>query len=370
MLHGKRLAAALLGASAALMLSVMPANAAGEEWTIDLGTDNAGVEVGGKVNLVDADGKDESFHTSLKGLNLGNTKLTTYCIQIDTLIPRDAKDRPKMVEAPWDAYPDANSPFRKNNAKINWVLHNSYPSMDIVALRKALADNGVTIKGELSVAEAITATQAAIWSFSDNKKLSAHNADNVVALFNFLTGDKNTGKAQPTPSLEITPKKLTGEIGKLVGPFKVATTADKITKLTPKLPDGVTITDKDGKALAESALKNGSEIFVSVPANATAGEGSFTLEATAPVSTGRVFVSNGVKSQSLIVAQNSNAKLTAAATANWAAASHPTTPPAPQASNGGLANTGVSIFVPIGIGVLLLAAGAGALLFLRRRGRA
>lgn len=358
-MRATRLAAALLGATVALTLTALPASAAGVEGTIDRSLDEHGLE----VNLGDA-GK---FGTNLIGLRLpGNAKLLTYCIEIDTRIPRD--NPPKMVEAPWDAYPHATSPFRKHNAKVNWILHNSYPVMKIEALRKALADAGVKTDGELSVKEAIAGTQAAIWHFSDNKNLAENNAKNVLALYGFLTGAKNTGLAQPAPSLDVTPKKLAGEIGKKVGPFKVATTAEKITKLTPKLPAGVTITGKDGKELG--TIANGTEIFVSVPASAAAGEGSFALEATAPVSTGRVFVSTGAKSQSLIVAQSEATTLMANATATWAAA-HPTPEtPAPQASSGGLADTGVSIYVPIGLGILLLGAGAGALLFLRRRGRA
>jgi TQXA domain-containing protein len=373
-----KLGAALVGASVALMLSgALPAGAAGVAGKIDRSLDESGLE----VYL----GGNDVFATNLIGLSLpGNAKLQTYCIEIETVIPKDA---PPMVEAPWDAYPHETSPFRKNNAKINWLLHNSYPFLKIEAVRKALADNGATLDHELSTKEAIAATQAATWHFSDDKNLDRKHptpgarpsAGNVLALYDFLIGAKNVGMAnQPTASLDITPKTLAGDIGKLVGPFKVATSAGKITKLTPKIPAGVKITDKDGKELAASAIKDGSEIFVSVPADATPGDGSFGLEATAPVSTGRVFVSGGVKSQSLIVAQSEAANLAVGATASWkAAATAPTsttTPttaaPVPQASNGALANTGVSIFVPISLGVLLLAAGAGALLFLRRRARA
>jgi len=360
MRSGKRLGAALLGAAVTLMLSALPASAAGEEWK---------VSPGGMDGLpVKLEGKGDAFHTGLIGLSLDKAKLSTYCIGIDTRIPRDKLDEVKMVEAPWDAYPDAHSPFRKNNAKINWVLHNSFPFKDIKVLRAELAKAGVEFKGELSTAEAIAGTQAAIWSLSDEQKLADDNPANVKALYSFLTGAANVGMAQPAPSLEITPNKVAGEIGKNVGPFKVTTTADKITKLTPKVPAGVKLTDKDGKELTPAAIKNGSEIFVSVPASATAGEGSFALEATGPVSPGRVFVSKGIKSQPLIVAQSENATLSASATASWAAAA---AAPVAQASNGGgLANTGVSIYVPVAIGALLLLAGAGALLFLRRRSRA
>src|SRR2546421_11957106 len=120
MRSGMRLAAGLLGATVALTLSALPASAAGEEWTI-----GGGGEGGLSVNLVGKDNKDDSFSTGLIGLSRDKANLKTYCIQIDVMIPQ--KNRPKMVEAPWDAYPNPTSPFRTNNAKVNWVLHNSYP---------------------------------------------------------------------------------------------------------------------------------------------------------------------------------------------------------------------------------------------------
>src|SRR5262245_11882764 len=169
---GKRVGATILGAAAALALSALPASAAGVEGTVGSG------EAGMPVNLV---GANHAYNASLIGLNLpGNAKLLTYCIEIHTVIPNDP---PKMVEAPWDAYPNQSSPFRKNNAKINWVLHNSYPFLKIEALRKGLADAGAKTDGELSVKEAIAGTQAAIWSFSDDQKLADDNPANVKALY-------------------------------------------------------------------------------------------------------------------------------------------------------------------------------------------
>jgi TQXA domain-containing protein len=368
----RRVGAALIGATVALMLSALPAAADPVKGEVQVSV----AEPGPEVNLVDTEGH---FSTGMPGLKVGDEIIKTYCIEF--LRDLDHK-HPQMVEAPWDAYPNPSSPFVANRAKINWLLHNSYPFLTIEKLRKELEANGVVLEHQLSTLEAVAGTQAATWHFSDNKNLDRDNptvnptyAKNVLALYDFLIGSKNVGMGtQPSPALEITPDTLAGQTGTLVGPFKVATTADKLT-LTKNVPAGVTITDKAGMELAADAITNGTEVFFKVPAGATAGEGTFDLKGTGSVAIGRVFVGEDNKkhpTQSLIVAEVKPVQVADSAKASWTVAPPTTTsPPAPQGGTSpALANTGVSIIVPISIGVLLLLAGGGALLFLRRRGRA
>src|SRR5439155_18527204 len=116
-------------------------------------------------------------------------------------------------EKPWDSYPDASSSFGKNHTNIYWLLHNSFPFVGTKALQQKLS-----IK-DLSVAEAIAATQAAAWHFSDDKDLDEANPTpdapdskaDVLALYHFLTGAQNVGLENlPAPKLEITPKTQNG----------------------------------------------------------------------------------------------------------------------------------------------------------------
>ena len=362
MRNGMKLGAALVGASVALMLSALPASA----------DDVAGsLEEARNVDGLTVKLTDGTFGTHLFGLKLADgSKLSAYCINIKTRVHYDQG----MKEVPWDAYPDKTSSFTKNRAKINWLLHNSFPFIGRDALQKTLA-----LK-DLTAAEALTGTQAAAWHFSDDKDIDRSNPTpdkpeskaDVLAVYDYLTGAKNVGLDNlPALKLEVAPKSLAGAVGKRIGPFTVTTTGS-ITKLTPTVPAGVKLTDKDGKELTAQHIVNGSEIFFDVPAATPAGKGSFGLSASADA--GRVFVAQKEgKTQNLIVAQAEAAKLSANAEASWTvqqSAPTTTTTPAPQASNGALANTGVSIFVPVSLGILLLLAGGGALLFLRRRGRA
>ncbi|MCA1655798.1 MAG: thioester domain-containing protein [Pseudonocardiaceae bacterium] len=387
-------AAAVVGASVTLMMAAgIPAGADPATGKVDTSAYVNGYHV-------NVGGKHQDMSASLIGFELSDgTKLQMYCVEINTRIDKTHA----MVEKPWDSYPNAGSPFHTNRAKINWVLHNGYPVVGADALSTLLTGQGVTLNDGINAKEAISATQAAIWHYSDNTNLDEANplptgpqdakAD-VVALYKYLTGEANVGIGdQPTPALAVAPTELTGEAGKRIGPFTVTTTGD-IQELTTDLPEGVRITDVDGVELTADLIKNGAQLYLDVPADAGEGAGSFELTASASVDTGRLFVGEKYdkkKTQSLIVATAESSEIVASAGATWTAATPPTstetTPPtstdtstptttssaapAPQPKNtGGLADTGASVFTPILIGVVLVGAGIGALFFQRHRGRA
>jgi TQXA domain-containing protein len=385
-----------VGASVALLMSaVIPAGAETDRGAVDPSGDIDGFH----VNL-GADYDDMS--TALIGFELADgTKLQMYCVEIDTRID----DKHDMVEKEWGSYPNATSPFHQNRAKINWILHNGFPVVGTEALAKAVTDDGAKLNDGFDNTEAITATQAAIWHFSDDKNLDLedpfppakgprNSEDDVVALYKYLIGDANVGIGdQPTDALALSPTEATGNAGTRIGPFTVTTTGD-ITKLTTKLPDGVKVTDADGAELTADQIKDGTELFLDVPEAAGKSEGTFELTASAGVDTGRLFVGENYAqkpTQSLIVAKAEQREIVAEAGAKWEAAgvetsapetttetTEPTTEttsdtPEAQAKNvadeDDLASTGASIFAPVLIGVVLLACGIGALLFIRHRRR-
>ncbi|HWD01183.1 MAG TPA: thioester domain-containing protein [Amycolatopsis sp.] len=338
------------------------------------------------VNL-DENGKDHYYDTVLFGLKLtdGST-LKLYCVEIETNIDENQD----MLETPWDKYPNPNSPFRQNNAKINWVLHHGFPAEGLKDIESELAAKGVSLHDGLSQAEAIAGTQAAVWHFSDDKQLdrnkpvqygSADNGADVLALYDYLTGSDNTGIGQqPKPTLSITPSSAKGEAGTRIGPFTIATTGD-ITDLTTQLPDGVKLTDADGKALAQGDISDGSKLYLDVPKDAEAGTAELALKAVGHLDTGRLFVGENYAkhpAQSLIVAESQQTTVSTSASASWSAAAvtppttpatpaAPTTPPAPAGGSQPLANTGVNAAVPLGIGGALVIVGGAMVLLVRRR---
>jgi TQXA domain-containing protein len=387
-----RVGAALAGVSAiTLMTAAIPAGADTVPGKIVDPTDAEKKVGAGLQVLVEKDGKKQPFHADLFVLQVGDKRLRTYCVDILTDIQKDAK----YVEVPWDKHPNPASSFTKNAAKINWVLHNGYPE---VAPASLAAKVGGTFDKGLTEEESVTATQAAVWHFSDDTNIDRDNpvpdapdskAD-VLAVYDYLIGKKNEGIEAPKPELNLTPKTLPGKPGTLIGPFVVTTTANGI-KVLADLPAGVQLTDKDGKELAKAdvAMKiqqlDKYEFYVKVPADAKDGKVNFTVSGDTPLSLGRLFVSSETYadnkkqkpsySQSMILAKTDKMPLEAKGEAGWnsAGAVPPTTDttpvPQPKAATAQLASTGASIVTPIVIGVVLVGTGVGALLLQRRRRR-
>ncbi|RZS44998.1 TQXA domain-containing protein [Herbihabitans rhizosphaerae] len=371
-----RAGAAVVGASIITMLTALPASA---QTTGKL--DPSGNVDGLRVNLK---GGPQNITTKLIGLKSGDAKLSTYCVELHVTI--DPKF-PDFNEVGWDAYPQGESPFHKNRAKVNWVLHHSYPAVELDKLSTTTTKAGLQFKDGLSKEEAISATQAAVWHFSDQANLDTANPtpgnadakDDVNKLYGFLTGKDNVGIGdQPTPALKISPESLSGEAGKKVGPFKVSTTADAV-ELTKQLPEGVKVVDTAGKELAAKDIKNGSEIFFDVPSATAAGEGSFKLDASAKLTAGRLFIGKDYQqhpTQSLILAKADNTKLSDEAKVSWkAAAPVPTSPkpsvpvkiPAGDAQAAPAESGGGNAPLLVGLGVLALGAAGGVFALQRRR---
>src|SRR5699024_5034712 len=111
------------------------------------------------------------------------------------------------------------------------------------------SDDADDLNGTLDEETAVTATQAAIWYYSDGADLAEDaNDHNVVATYNYLTGDANTGLEQPAASLEIDTDEVEGNAGDTVGPIELGTNGE-ISDVSVDLPDGVEVTDADGEAL-------------------------------------------------------------------------------------------------------------------------
>jgi TQXA domain-containing protein/LPXTG-motif cell wall-anchored protein len=364
-----RAGAALMGVTAiALMASAIPAGAQQVTGTAGNATPE---NTGFNVKVIDSQKNLHSYPAKLFNLKVGDKTLHTYCVDIFTPINFGTE----YVEKPWNEHSNQNSSFGKNAGKISWLLLNGYPNSKPGAIE---TKTQLKFRGGLSATEALTATQAAVWHFSDNVDLeqitdtSKDNESDVFDLYNWLISPANNkgDVPQPKPALALNPAKLSGKPGSLIGPFVATTNAENVV-VDAKVPAGVKITDKDGKELdgKQQTTKDKYEFFVNVPAGTADGKAEITVSANATVSLGRLFVGK-VESQALILAGEGKVKLEAKGEANWAVTvSTPTTeaPPAPQAKNNELANTGASVLAPVIIGVVLVGAGVGALVFQRRR---
>ena len=400
-----RIGAALLGATALLAISTLPASA---DVIIvpDQGNKPKGENVALKRGVGNLPEHGENYlDTSVIQLRIkdqNESRVYAYCVEL----PTDLKDGDHLKEAPWGTHPNKNSKFPQNAGKVLWILTNSFPGLEMKDVKAKWGD-------QFSKEETIAATQTAIWHFTDGAELDMgdnRNSADVKTLYTKLIeqAEKNEIKDQPKPSLEIEPASQSGKSGEKIGPFKVTTTASEV-KLTADLPEGVTITDAAGNPLA--VQKKGdklavagtgdkvSEFFVNVPAGTPTGNASFKLSAEATLQIGRLFVAkdkastgDDQKAQSLVVAQPSKAKVEKEAKVDWkleVKPSEPTTPtttttttttetttpttsstpanPAPGGGEDDLASTGASILWPLVGGLVLVGAGVGALFVVRRK---
>ncbi|MBO1900738.1 thioester domain-containing protein [Leucobacter weissii] len=81
----------------------------------------------------------------------------------------------------WSSAPSAG--IRGVERQIIWILTRSYPTVDVATLSAALRAKGHEIgRGDLPEHEAIAATQAAIWHFTDGRRLLEETEANPVRL--------------------------------------------------------------------------------------------------------------------------------------------------------------------------------------------
>lgn len=405
-----RIGTALLGATAALAFSALPAHA-DVIATPDQGDQPKGEFVALKEGPRLPKHKERYIETAIIRLQIEgqkDTKVYAYCVEL----PTELTNGDVLREAPWGQHPNKNmEQFNKNAGKILWVLTNSYPNLPMKKGKDG-ADIETKWGKQFDEKETIAATQAAIWHFSDGAELDMgdkRNGQDVKDLYTkFLEQAKD--EPQPKPTLEVDPAEQQGEPGKPFAPFKVTTTASEI-KLTANLPAGVTVTatDKDGNPVDAQKGDNDKVTFkgdkfaqflVNVPAGTKDGEAKFKLSAEAELQLGRLFVAKDKASagkdevaQSLVVAQPQKAKVEKEAKAFWKAGVVPTTTtttsattttttapettpsttsstpanPAPGGGEDDLASTGASILWPLLGGLVLVGAGVGALFVVRRK---
>lgn len=74
---------------------------------------------------------------------------------------------------PWATAP--NAAIRSAERQVVWILAHSYPTLDVTTLSGLLRDQGAAIgRADLPEHEAIAATQAAIWHFTNGLQLAPH----------------------------------------------------------------------------------------------------------------------------------------------------------------------------------------------------
>ncbi|WP_406715328.1 thioester domain-containing protein [Trueperella pyogenes] len=260
-----------------------------------------------------------------------------YCLEIFVA----AKYIPSVVTG-WDKYRGTNS-FKDPNVqrKVAWIVQNSFPTMSLPTLA---AKSGVA---NLTRAEAITATQSAIWTLTDKVKpdfdsmtysnthgrVTGTSVDNVKKLYSYLLGEKNVGlgEKQLRASIEIKADGGKHVAGTLVGPIRITSTEEKVSV---HVAGGFGLVDKDGKAVDENAVPTGVDLFVDARNTEDKGKVELTGKASRASHFGAIitpvlYYGHG---QTLIIVRQDKDEAVARAAISWdkKPAPKPTPKPTPK----------------------------------------
>ncbi|MEW6871318.1 thioester domain-containing protein [Trueperella pyogenes] len=245
-----------------------------------------------------------------------------YCLEIFVA----AKYIPSVVTG-WDKYRGTNS-FKDPNVqrKVAWIVQNSFPTMSLPTLA---AKSGVA---NLTRAEAITATQSAIWTLTDKVKpnfdsmtysnthgrVTGTSVDNVKKLYDYLLGEKNVGlgEKQLRASIEIKADSGKHVAGTLVGPIRITSTEKEVSV---HVAGGFGLVDKDGKAVDENAVPTGVDLFVDARNTEDKGKVELTGKASRASHFGAIItpVLHYGHGQTLIIVRQDKDEAVARAAISW-----------------------------------------------------
>ncbi|WP_129288698.1 thioester domain-containing protein [Trueperella pyogenes] len=246
-----------------------------------------------------------------------------YCLEIFVA----AKYIPSVVTG-WDKYQGKNS-FKDPNVqrKVAWIVQNSFPTMSLPTLA---AKSGVA---NLTHAEAITATQSAIWTLTDKVKpnfdsmtysnthgrVTGTSVDNVKKLYSYLLGEKNVGlgEKQLRASIEIKADGGKHVAGTLVGPIRITSSEEKVSV---HVAGGFGLVDKDGKAIDENAVPTGVDLFVDARNTEDKGKVELTGKASRASHFGAIItpvLHYGRHGQTLIIVRQDKDEAVARSAISW-----------------------------------------------------
>ncbi|CAL9441540.1 hypothetical protein SUDANB121_02271 [Nocardiopsis dassonvillei] len=271
---------------------------------------------------VRVDGVSQKTRLFTLELEDGST-FTTYCIDLKTGIRGGAW----YVEDEWANYPGQGA-FAAPG-KVHWILQNSYPTISVAQLAENAGLDARTTQ-RFKKGHAIAATQAAIWHFTNGAEVTGHDTDGVELVYRYLVENAVDLPQEPGPSLSITPGTAEGEAGSTVGEFTIETNASDVP-VDLSAPAGVTLVDLETEQPV-SAVNDGDKVGFQVPSDAEAGEASFSLEAGAEVSAGRLFKGEDpdTPTQTLITAKTEKVTVSASAAATWTAGGGEEPSPSPS----------------------------------------
>ncbi len=256
---------------------------------------------------------------TLRSVVVNGETILAYCIEY--WVRAAAPDHQAAVTS-WDGFTGDNH-FKTDpqvREAVAWILRNSYPALSLQELSER------TDTSTLTAPEAIAATQAAIWFYTDDfvsdgeltveaapddeASMADSSAENVQYIFDYLTGDANVGLTEeevqasvtlsdassaeisaPEPILE----SVETEDDHLLGPVIINSSSAQVDlhleSTDPAVStDEITLFDVQGQVLDPLTPVEVPELWVHVPAETASGELHIAAESTEHSYTGKLII--------------------------------------------------------------------------------
>ena len=309
---------------------------------------------------------------TLRSVVVDGESILAYCIEYWI---RAADPDHEAAVTGWDEFTGDNQ-FKSDpqvRQHVAWILRHSYPTLSVAEVAEHTGTE------ELSATEIITATQAAIWHFTDDfvpdgnlvveagpdDTMRAHSAANVQAVFDYLTGSTNTGLTEQETQASVTLENNTiddAEVPEAIddlvdndedhvfGPILLNTSSDDVELAVHPSDDEIPIEDlvvmdPTGQVVDLDQAVSANELWVQIPAEMESGSVELSAESIEFGYTGRLIIpepDNQRRFQTIVVVDQTTSQAATEIELAWEkpvveepepADESPSTDPSPDPSN-------------------------------------
>lgn len=263
------------------------------------------------VPVVLASGEEEP--TALYGLRVGeHGAVHAYVASTD----HEVQANSAYVESGWSGVEGWSGTSEETDPsdRANWIVSNSYPNVPLAELAQE------TGHPDLDEAEAVAATQTALWRVLDGVEIApGANEPAVVDMHDHLV-EHSAGSelGEPASSVEVDPPHLElASPDEPLGPLELSSTGDGPLALSLRGAPESWLVDADGKQL--SAAHDGDEVYLDVDPDVSSGVATLHVRGDGvPLPEGQLFTGrDGVSTAPLVTAEPGTATTTATATFTW-----------------------------------------------------
>ena len=253
---------------------------------------------------------------TLRSVVVDGESILAYCIEYWI---RAADPDHESAVTSWDEFTGDNH-FKTDpqvRQHVAWILRHSYPTLSV----EEVADQ--TGARQLTTTEALTATQAAIWHFTDHfvpdgevvvesgpdEEVSEHSAANVQAVFDYLTGSANLGLSEQETQASVTlehdeqaaevpdviASNIPHEDDHVFGPILLNSSSQEVdldltTSEQDTALDALVLMDETGEAIDLDQAVSAEQLWIHVPGDVESGTVELSAQSIEYGYTGRLII--------------------------------------------------------------------------------